>query len=117
MLRNMTIGKKLLWGFGSALALTLGLGIIALEGIGKLAEANSETVKRSAQKRFLSSSINAAATSVLAAERGVLLRAYMRDRPTMEQYHQDVQDISARARKLVEEFDALNPSGDERQLR
>jgi methyl-accepting chemotaxis protein/methyl-accepting chemotaxis protein-1 (serine sensor receptor) len=111
----MTIGKKLFITFGAASVLTLAVGVLAQFDLGSLGQVNDKVVNVTAKKRFLSAQIDMEMASVLAAERGVLLRDYMKDRATMEQYHKDFQDHSAQAEKMIADFKALSETADERQ--
>jgi methyl-accepting chemotaxis protein/methyl-accepting chemotaxis protein-1 (serine sensor receptor) len=110
----MTIGKKLYACFGAALALGLGVSVLALIDVDNLGGMNDKVVNVTAKKRFLSGDINMEMSSILAAERGVLLRAYMKDKATMAQYHQDFQDRSAEAKTMLEEFKALCETAEDR---
>jgi len=112
----MTIGTKLFLGFGSALGVTLALSFVAVNGIGKLAAATDELVKVTAKKRYLVTDTSTAIQGVLAAERGILVRAYMRDRATMEQYNQDFQDMSARIARNLDQIQNMGSGAEDRRL-
>ncbi|MEO8130976.1 MAG: methyl-accepting chemotaxis protein [Bryobacteraceae bacterium] len=111
----MTIGKKLFLSFGAVMILMLGVSFVGLQSIGELAAANENIVNVKARKLYLGSNINTDVTGVLAAERGVLVRAYMHDRPTMEQYHADFYRYAADAKKRLEEFMTLSNAPEDRQ--
>jgi len=106
MLRKMTIGKKLYCGFGVALALTLALGAVGLNSLDNVATTTDKLLK-AARKRHLSVTISKEMNSILAAERGILVRAFMKDRVTMEQYNRDFETSSGVAKKAMDEFLAL----------
>ncbi len=116
MTSQMTIGKKLFVSFGAALALTLGVGFVAMNSTGNLAGANDKVVKVTARKLYLCSGIATDVTGLLAAERGVLLRDYMKDKATMAQYHQDFQENAASVKKRLAEFATLSESSEDRRL-
>ena len=116
MFANMTIGKKLYLTFGAALALTLAVSAVALNGVGTLDGMNDTLGNVKTKKRFLSSDFNTTVSEMLAAERGVLVRAYMKDKATMEQYNQDFADSAARANKNMTAFGTLSDSAEDRQF-
>jgi methyl-accepting chemotaxis protein/methyl-accepting chemotaxis protein-1 (serine sensor receptor) len=116
MISEVPIGRKLMLSAVAALALTLGVGFIALNGIGNLGGATDKLVNVTAKKRFLASDMDTAMAALLAAERGILVRAYMKDQATMEQYNQDFQASEVRAKKRLNEFVALNENAEERRL-
>jgi methyl-accepting chemotaxis protein len=112
----MTVGKKLLLSFGAAMVLTLAGGAFALSAIGNIGGVNDKLVKVTARKRFLASDISAATEAILAAERGILVRAFMKDKATMEQYHQDFQESAGRAKKMLDEFATLSETAEDHRL-
>ena len=116
MISQMKISKKLFLSFGAALVITLGVGFIALNGTGDLAGANDKIVKVTARKLYLSGSVATDVTAILAAERGILLRDYMKDKATMAQYNQDFQENVASTKKILTEFATLSESSEDRRL-
>jgi methyl-accepting chemotaxis protein len=112
----MTVGRKLLLSFGAAMVVTLAGGAFALSAIGKIGGVNDKLVKVTARKRFLAGDISAATEAILAAERGILLRAFMKDKATMEQYRQDFQDSADKAKKMLDEFAALSDTAEGHRL-
>ncbi len=115
MKSQMKISKKLFLSFGAALVITLGVSFVALNGTDNLAGANDKIVKVTAKKLYLSGNIATDVTGVLAAERGVLLRDYMKDKATMAQYNQDFQENIASAKKNLAEFATLSESSEDRR--
>jgi methyl-accepting chemotaxis protein len=114
LFQKMTIGRKMFLGFGSALALTLAMSAVALYGVGTLGDLNDTLVKVAAEKRFLAADISTSVAEILAAERGILVRSYMKDLPTMEQYNQNFEDSAARTKKSLEAFSALSETAEDR---
>jgi methyl-accepting chemotaxis protein/methyl-accepting chemotaxis protein-1 (serine sensor receptor) len=112
----MTIGKKLYLTFGAALVLTLAVSAVALNGIATLGGMNDTLGNVKTKKRFLSSDLNTAMSDMLAAERGILVRAYMKDKATMEQYNQNFADSVARAKRAMTAIGALSDSAEDRQF-
>src|ERR1035441_10433011 len=104
MKRQMTIGRKLFLSFGAALVLTLAMSFLALNDIGNLGGMTDKLVKVSAKKQSLSGDINTRMADILAAERGILVRAYMKDKATMEQYNQDFLRNAGLTKKNLDEF-------------
>jgi methyl-accepting chemotaxis protein/methyl-accepting chemotaxis protein-1 (serine sensor receptor) len=116
MLSQMTIGKKLFLCLGTASALTLAVSVLALVDVGNLSSVNDQVVKVTAKKRFLSGDVSTEMNGILAAERGILVRAFMKDRGTMEQYNQDFQTHSTRLKTMVTEFEALCDNAADRRV-
>src|SRR5664279_1358268 len=116
MKRQMTIGRKLFLSFGAAMVLTLAVSFLALNDIGNLGGVTDRLVKVNAKKQALSGDINTRMADILAAERGVLLRAYMKDKATMEQYHQDSVRNADLAKKTLDEFATLSDTAEDRRM-
>jgi methyl-accepting chemotaxis protein len=116
MRSQMTVGKKLFLSFGAALVLTLAVGAYALFAISTLGGMSDRLVKVAANKRFLASDLSTAVEGILAAERGILVRAYMKDKATMAQYNQNFQESADRARKRLDEFASLSETAEDRRL-
>src|ERR1035441_62482 len=104
MQRQMTIGRKLFLSFGAALVLTLAVSFLALNDIGNLGGMADRLVKVSARKQALSGDINTRMADILAAERGILLRAYMKDKATMEQYRSEERRVGKECRSRWSPF-------------
>jgi CHASE3 domain sensor protein len=83
---QMTIGRRLFWAFGAALALTLILGFVALQSFSSLDGQVKKIVGTEQRKLYLVGAINTAMSDIVAAERGILLRAYINDYVTVEKY-------------------------------
>ena len=107
MMSQMTIGRKLYLSFGGALALTLLTSVVSLNGVSDLGGTCNQLAKVTARKQLLAGAIGTEITTVLAAERGILVRAFMKDRPTMLQYNQDFLDSAAQVSQHLNDFSAL----------
>ena len=116
MKRQMTIGTKLFLSFGAALVLTLAVSFLALNDIGNLGGVTDKLVKVSAKKQSLSGDINTRMADILAAERGILVRAYMKDKATMEQYNQDFLRNADLTKKNLDEFATLSETAEDRRM-
>ena len=116
MQRQMTIGRKLFLSFGTALVLTLAVSFLALNDIGNLGGVADKLVKVSAKKQALSGDINTRMADILAAERGILLRAFMKDKVTMEQYNEDFLRSADLTKKRLDEFATLSETAEDRRM-
>ena len=116
MKTQMTIEKKLFLSFGAALILTLAVSGLALEGFGTLSEAVDKLIKVNARKQSLAGDMNTSMALILASERGILLRAYMKDSDTMAKYNQGFRETSSRMKKDLAEFVPLIETVEARQM-
>jgi methyl-accepting chemotaxis protein len=116
MKSQMTIGKKLFLGFSASLALTLIVGGTAVWTIGKLGVSLDRMVSVNAQKRFLASQINMNVSDVIAAEQGILARAFMKDRATVELYNQQLHGALDQWKKSMEEYIPLIETAEAKNL-
>ena len=116
MRSQMTIGKKLFLSFGVALALTLAVSALALQGLTALGADLDKVVKVNARKVFLATDIKAIQSDMVAAERGIIVRAFMKDKATMERYNQEYAESVAKAKKEIAEFMPLTETAEARQM-
>jgi len=112
----MTIGKKLFLGFGAALTLTFSVGGVAVWAIGGLRANMDKVVNVNARKSFLASQIEVNVTGLIAAERGILVRAFMKDQVTVEKYHQEFLSTHALWKKNMDEFTPLIETAEARKI-
>ena len=89
MTSKMTIGKKLFLSFGAALVLTLVVSLVALQSLGSLGAMLDRVMNKTARKQYLACSIDTGEADVVAAERGVLLRALTKEQTLMERNNRD----------------------------
>ncbi len=115
MKSQMTIGKKLFGGFGAALLLTIVVGVTAFWTVGSLGTSINKLVNVNAQKRYLASQIDMNESDMVAAERGILARAYMKDSAAVSQYNQDFQSSYAQWKKSMDAFSLLVTTSEARQ--
>ena len=115
MASQMTIGKKLFGGFGAALVVTLIVGGTAIWVISSLGTSINKMVNVNAKKQFLATQIDVNESDMIAAERGILLRVYMKDMATANQYNQDFQSSYALWKKHMEEFSPLIETAEARK--
>lgn len=115
-MRSMTIGQKLFMSFGAALALTLAVSGLALWNIGSLGGSLDKVIKVNAMKRYLASDISTIMSDFTAEERGILARAFMKDKATVNKYNQEFHESDTRFKKRVEEFTVLIETAEARRL-
>jgi len=115
MTTQMTISRKLYLSFGALLVLTLTVAFIGMEGMTNVGTSNDKILV-SARKRYLATSLATNMTAVLAAERGILVRAFMKDRATMEQYNQDFQTNMDASVKFLSELEPLSDTPEDRRM-
>jgi len=116
MASQMTIGKKLFGSFGACVALTLVVGGSSLWLISNLGSSMNKLAHVTARKQFLAAEIDAAESDMLAAERGILLRAMMKDPALVAQYSQDYQAAVAGMKSKLEEMTPLVETEDGRKV-
>jgi methyl-accepting chemotaxis protein len=104
---EMTIGAKLYLGAGLALGLVTALAGIALWGQGASSGSMRAIVEKFARGRYLASDANTALSDMVAFERGLLLRTYMKDRPLVDQYYQEFKTSAARVKDRMREYLSL----------
>ena len=107
MASQMTIGKKLFGSFGAAIALTLVVGGTSLWLISGLGASLKKTINSTARKQLLAAGIDMGESDMLAAERGILLRAMMKDTALVAQYSQDYQTAVSEMKSNLQEMTPL----------
>jgi methyl-accepting chemotaxis protein len=107
MASQMTIGKKLFGSFGASIALTLVVGVTSLWLISSLGASLKKTVNSTARKQLLSADIDMGESDLLAAERGILLRAMTKESALVARYNQDFQNAAARMKADLDEMRPL----------
>jgi methyl-accepting chemotaxis protein len=116
LMKSMTIGKKLFMSFGAALALTLIVSFVSLQGIGSVGASLNKVIKVNARKQFLAGDMNIAAAEGISLERGILVRSYMKDKASVETYNRQFSENQERLRKRIEEFVPLIETTEARRL-
>lgn len=82
----MTIGKKILTCLGAVLVLNASMGIYGLVSASSLGRRITKLVDVNAKRLSVAGDVNTATSDLVAAERGILLRSYLNDRPGMDKY-------------------------------
>jgi methyl-accepting chemotaxis protein len=99
MIRQLTIGKKLMTSFGTAFVLTLLLGYSSMTAIGSLASLLDAAVGKTAHKLDLAGRIRASVYSMRWSARGIVLSSALKDdedhRKAIETFRKSAQEITA----------------------
>jgi methyl-accepting chemotaxis protein len=106
MASQMTIGKKLFGSFGASLLLTLIVGGTSMWLISNLGASLNKLANLTARKQLLAAEIDTNESDMLAAERGILLRALTKEPALIAQYNQDFQSTTS---LMKTNLDALTP--------
>lgn len=88
MRSGFTIGAKLLAAVGAMIALTIVLGYSGLKSIGAFKAQFDNALDVSARKLVLADAIIAANSEMISAQRGMILAAFAKDAPDLENYKQ-----------------------------
>jgi methyl-accepting chemotaxis protein len=97
----LTIGKKLILGFGSMFALTLGLAYASLSAIGTISSDLKTALDSSARKLDLSGELRTSVMNMVSLERGIALRHIIDDQVLVQKYEQAFKDESAAVEKVL----------------
>jgi methyl-accepting chemotaxis protein/methyl-accepting chemotaxis protein-1 (serine sensor receptor) len=101
---SFTIGKKLYLGVGALVALTFALGMTAFLSMSSVGDRLRDILGKTVKKQTLAHRMDLDASDLLAEDRGILVRGYMRDEPTMEKYNQQfaatADDMEAAIREI-----------------
>lgn len=116
MTSQMTLGKKLFLSFSAALALTLVISFVALESFSSVGRQVKDLVGRNTRELYLAGEINTAMSDIIAAERGILVRAFMNDYGTVEKYKGQEAEAAARLKGSLDEFTKMIETTEGRQL-
>jgi hypothetical protein len=110
----MTIAKKLLIGFGGTLGLSLLVSGVGLVNLGRLSDIVNLLASPEAKKHALASEMNTLTSDLIAPERGILVRSFMKDSVTGAKYQEDFQESLGRLRQGIDEFAPLAETAEER---
>ncbi|MBB5061248.1 methyl-accepting chemotaxis protein/methyl-accepting chemotaxis protein-1 (serine sensor receptor) [Granulicella aggregans] len=111
----MTISKKLYASFGTASAFALILGVtswLSLTHIG-------DQIKISAShthKLEMAGKVGALTSDMLSVERGMVVRAFLKDDELIEKYNVQFRDDAAERQELLKEYETLTTSDKARQF-
>lgn len=110
----MTIGKKLMGGSISMLALTLVLSVASLQTTESLGNELSTTAAKTARHLELASAAALDASNMLSAERGLLLRLALGDQSAASSLHNEFESRAHSVDKNVSEVQQANGSDEVR---
>jgi methyl-accepting chemotaxis protein/methyl-accepting chemotaxis protein-1 (serine sensor receptor) len=103
----MTIGKKLYLGFTTASGIAAIMGLVAFSTIGSLGQTVDKLVHQNARRQFLAGQMELEVANMLSSERGMEVRAFLKDFAAVEQFNREFLDSSASFMKDIEEFRPL----------
>ena len=112
----MTLGKKLLLSSGAASAVTLAIGLTAWSNVSSLGQTVHKIVTVNTKKLYLAGDIDTTMSDIIGKERGVLVRAFMKDKPTIGKYNQQFEQSAARLKKDLDEFAPLIETAEGRRM-
>ncbi len=104
----MTLGRKLLGGFGVMLGLMLLLSAAALVALRNLNDDLDRAAKVTARKQYLAGGVNAAASEMASLARGSVLASVVGDKAHSDSYMQQFREPQEQLRKALEEFVGLS---------
>lgn len=113
---QMTVGRKLFLSFAAALVLSFAVSALALQSNRVLEASVKKVVNVNARKVYLATDIKSIQSDMVGAERGILARAFMKDKATMARYNQEYAESVAAANKDIAEFIPLIETAEARQM-
>ena len=108
----MSLGRKLLSGFGAMLALVLLHSGGALLVTRDLNEDLKHAAEVTARKQYLAGEVNAATSEMASCERGVVLSAMLSDRAHSDEYQQQFRARAAGLQKALDDLHRLAENGE-----
>src|SRR3954452_284726 len=106
----MTLGRKLLGGFGVMLALVLLLSAAALMALRNVNEALDRAAKVTARKQYLAGIVNAAASEIGSLERASVLASVVGDTTHAGGYQQQFSGSRERLQSALADLRRLSDS-------
>jgi methyl-accepting chemotaxis protein/methyl-accepting chemotaxis protein-1 (serine sensor receptor) len=108
----MSLGRKLLSGFGAMLALVLLTSGGALVVTHSLNDDLKRAADVTARKQYLAGEVNAATSEMASCERGTVLADMLSDKAHSEQYQQNFRARAATLQKALDELTRLTEGGE-----
>ena len=115
-MKSMTIGAKLLLGFGATLTLAIAVGAVSLLGIGSLGNTTDALIQINARRLYLAGEVNTLTSTLQADERGIMARFFLNDRATMDKYDQGFRESTARLINRLDEYTKLAATDEDRRM-
>jgi methyl-accepting chemotaxis protein len=102
----MTIQKKLSAGFGALLGTTLIIGCVAIRNVGTLGAGIDMLGHKTGHLVYVAGDVNNLTSDMLAQDRGILLRGFLKDPAGMqqakEQYAKDMDKITSETNEVIQ---------------
>lgn len=111
----MTIGRKLFYTFGAAMAAAGLIALIAWGSTSMLGDQIEKLCNTDAQKLLLSGRIETASVRMQSSERGIVARAFLEDWNTVDAYGQQFSEYHRAAQAATATLKPLLTSGDAQQ--
>src|SRR5436190_15185242 len=108
----MTIGRKLLGGFGVMLGLVLLLSGTALVALRNVNIDLDRAAKVTARKQYLAGGVNASASEMASLERGSVLSSVVGDKAHSDSYQQQFAIAQEKLHKALAELRRLSDTRD-----
>jgi methyl-accepting chemotaxis protein len=89
MFGKMTIGKKLFLSIGAALTASLVMGVLMFASLSRVGSGMDRVVNNNAKGRYLANQIYSNLTEMISLERGMTLKAIIKDQASVDKYHED----------------------------
>jgi len=104
---TFTIGKKLLLGVGVLVFCTFALGATAIYSMSNIGDQVHDMFSKTIVKQELAHRMDYDAVDMLSEARGILVRGFMKDAPTVEKYNQEFNATAQDMHAALKEMQAL----------
>jgi len=104
---SLTIGNKLFGGVAALVLCTTALGITAYLSVGNIGDHVHNKITKTNQKQQLAHRMNFDATDMLADVRGIMVRGFMKDVSTLDQYNRQFAASSEDIQNAIHEIEPL----------
>lgn len=116
MLRQMTIGKKLLISVGSVLLMSVAQGLTSLKSTTDLNTSLENATQKTARRLQLVGLIDAAGSDMLAAERGIIMNSFAKQQAGVQGSKALLTSAETRWQKAIDEIRPLLTREDSKQM-
>ena len=108
----MSLGRKLLSGFGAMLALVLFTSVGALVVTHNLNESLKRAANVTARNQYLAGEVKADTSEMASCERGTVLSDMLSDKARSEEYQRSFQDDAVALQRALDELNRLAEGGE-----
>jgi hypothetical protein len=115
MKTQWTIGKKLFAALGTVLALTLVVGGVRSKNVAQLGSMMQVVIQKDARKQILASEMDNIMSDFIAAERGIIRAAELRQTGSIDKHVREFEEDVAHLKNCLEEFGTLAYTAEGRQ--